>query len=1126
MKMKMLCKSLKNTNFFKHKLSLKLTCLFVLFNWLTINAHSANFQKSKLTLSVNNEKVSKVIDQIETISEYRFIYNIKNVDLNRKVSINIKNQDINEVLNALFKNTNTSYLIRGTHIVLNNKKESASVVPNTSQGLIIVKGIVTDERKQPLPGATVMVEGTNKGVVTNFDGEYTIQTPKNATIIVSYIGYITKKFTADNEQINIQLLPNVEELNEVVVTGIFNRAKESYTGAATFISKEKLNEFENRDILKTISSIDPAFNIVLNNDFGSDPNRLPDINIRGTSSVPSKSEQELEQLQDEERANLNTPLFILDGFEITLQRMMDLNQDEIESVTILKDASATAIYGARGANGVVVLTSVKPKEGALRVTYRATFNTEVPDLRSYDLLNAAEKLELEKVAGLYTSDNFNQQLLLTNSYYEKLKSIKEGTDTYWLSKPVQTGFGQNHNISLGGGDPAFRYSLNFQFRDITGAMKGSNRNNFNGTINLTYLLKKIRFTNILSLGFNKSENSQYGSFSEYASLNPYWRERDENGEIPKQFGENDPVTNAVFNPLYNASLGGYDKNKYTNIRENLQVEWTINDNFKLRGSLGYSKNLGASDNYLPPNHTNFYGLTDDNLKGTYYYRTRENNTINTQINVDYAKVFGKHKVFVGLNGNMREGNYVNYGFGVSGFANDRMDFISMGSQYIGDSPTGREGTTRSLGVTTNANYSYDNIYFADLSYRLDGASSFGKESRFAPFYSIGIGTNLSKMEFFQEKVPEFSNLRVKYSYGVTGSLQFSPYDALTTYQYLVNDDRYDGNLATAIRGIGNPNLKWQTTYQHNVGLEVGLFDNLLSLNANYYYKKTEDLITSVTLPLSNGYTTFTENLGDVLNQGIEADMSVNIIRNYNKGLSWSVTAGIAHNQNKLIKLSEAMKAISLANEYNNLGKQTPNYLYREGESMNALYVVPSLGIDPATGREMFINENGDVTYDYPTFNRIPYGIQQPTVNGRFSSNLTYKNFRLSLGFSARLGAHLYNSTLANRVETNDLSKNVDQRVYDGRWREPGDNAPYKALDTTEPTYVSSRFVQKESTLSLNSLNIDYRVPPKWAKKNLKMNRINIAYSTNDLLYFSTIKQERGLGYPFAWRHNLSLSFGF
>ncbi len=1123
-------KQTKDTHPPCHKINIFVLWL-ILFIPVNILAGKAVYSQV-YSFTTRKMPLAKVINKVETQTGYRVLYNVddlKGVDCS---PFTVEDANVSQIIEKCLFSTSLDYDLDGNQIIIFKKE---AVVQEEER---LISGTVKDSStKEALPGVNVVAQKGNSilnGTTTDEKGHFHLKLRPGAnSFVVSMIGYKTRLVPLTTDlTYKILLEPSVQEIEDVVVTGIFNKAKESFTGAATFIGKTELRDFENRDILKTINNIDPSFNIVANDELGSDPNKLPEINIRGTSSVSTATtaansqytEDDFEDLKDNERVNLNTPLFILDGFEITLQRMMDLNQDEIESITILKDASATAIYGSQGANGVVVLTSIKPKTGKLKVTYRGGFNVEVPDLRSYDLLNASEKLELEQIAGLYESDDFNQQLLLKKVYNNKLKTIKEGTDTYWLSKPVQVGIGQSHSINLGGGDPAFRYGLNFQYRNTVGAMKGSERDNFNGSINITYLFKKLQFTNILSLGFNNSENSQYGAFSTYASLNPYWKLYDDEGEMIQQFGVGDPMMSTVYNPLYNASLGGYDKRRYTNINENFKIEWTIKDEIKLSGRLGYSKNSSISDRFTPPNHTDFIGK-DDELSGKYVFTTTESSTISGQLTLNFAKVIDKHRFFLGINGNVRESQRVSYGVIVTGFAHDRMDFISMGSQYSGDTPYGSEGTSRSVGVTSNFNYTYDNTYYIDASYRLDGASSFGKDSRFAPFYSVGVGWNVYRTKFFKEHVPTVSNLRLRYSYGVTGSLQFSPYDAMTTYNYLIGDDRYNGHLGTTIKKIGNPDLQWQTTYQHNIGLDFGLWKNRISFNGNYYYKRTEDLITTVSLPLSNGYTNYTENMGDVLNQGVELNLSLNVMRQTATRPGWSLTGGISHNRNKLLSLSEAMKEINNINEtYSD--NQSPVYLYREGESMNALYVVPSIGIDPATGREMFVNADGDVTYDYPTFNKVPYGLMQPKINGRLSSNLSYKNVRLNVGFSFRLGASVYNSTLASKVETNDLTRNVDARVYDDRWRQPGDVVPYKGLDTDLVTYMSSRFVQEERTLSLSSLSIDYRVPQKLVKKFINMSRLNLSYSTNDLLYFSTIKKERGTGYPFASRHNISISMGF
>ncbi len=1110
----------------KHLTKMKLLIVFCLVMSMQLSA-SVYSQNEHISIQMKNTSLIQIFEEIERVSDYTFVYRVKEVASLTGISIKASKETLVDILEKSLRETNLKYSIVDKTVVITTKTDKDIALKQ--QG-VVVKGQVKDEKGNTLPGATVVILGTQIGVATDVNGKFTLKVPSAQGILleISCMGMQTERVKlSDNKFINVVLKEDTKQLDEVVVTGIFTKAKESFTGAATFITKEEIKEFASRDILKTIGNIDPSFNIVMNDEFGSDPNRLPEINIRGTSSVPNKSDQELETLQDNERVNLNTPLFILDGFEISLERMMDLNQDEIESITILKDASATAIYGAQGANGVVVLTSIKPKAGKLRVNYSGSSNIEVPDLRSYNLLNAYDKLRVEELAGLYQSDDFNEQLRLTDSYHEKLKTITEGTNTYWLSKPVQVGVGQNHSLSLSGGDPAFRYSLNFSYKNTQGAMKGSNRDNFNGSVNLTYLLKNFRFTNVLALGFNSSQNTEYGTFSEYANLNPYWRLYDEDGVILEQLGLGDPMLSPVRNPLYNASLGGYDKKEYTDIRENFQVEWSVNESFKISGAIGYVRNLGTADLYTPPNHTSFIGITDPNLIGSYRYQNRNSSTLNGQITLNYAKVINQHSIFIGVNSRLRETNSVYYTIDVTGFAHDRMDFISMGSQYKGDSPSGAEGTTRSVGFTFNGNYSFNNCYFVDLSYRLDGASSFGENSRFAPFYSLGTGWNLNRTKFFTENLPVFSNFRLKYSYGATGSLQFSPYDAMTTYHYLIDSDRYDGHLATSIKKMGNPELEWQTTYQHNIGTDISMWKNRFSISANYYYKRTENMITNVSLPLSNGYTTYTENMGNVLNEGLELNVTLAVLRNHSSGLRWNVSGGIMNNKNKLLKLSDAMKAITEENLQNSINnkKTTPQYLYREGESMNALYVVPSLGIDPITGKEMFLNEQGEVTYDYPEYYRVPIGLTQPKINGRFSSNWTYKNLRLHIGFSFRLGAHLYNGTLAQKVETNDLTRNVDSRVLNDRWKNPGDQSKYKGLANTDPTRMSSRFVQKESTLNLNSLSLDYRIPEKWLKKHLNMRRANISYSTNDLLYISTVKRERGTGYPYALRHNISVSFG-
>lgn len=1098
----------------------KLHLLFVMFLALLLSSMEAHGQdnKTRVTLTLRNAKAEVFFSALEKQTGYTVLYRKDIIDATKTATIICNKKLLSEVLNENIGKYNLEYKIVNKTIVITKK---TATVTNSEQ--VTFSGIITEKNgKTPVAGATVIIPGTNKGAITDAKGWFSLVAKVGTEIEINFTGMkpVLYKIIKSDKPVTISMEADVLAVEDVVVTGIFNKAKESFTGAATFISKKELKDFGSNNLLRTISNFDPSFNIMENNSFGSNPNILPEINIRGTTSVP----KDIKDLQTNERANLNTPLFILDGFEITLERMMDLDEEEIESVTILKDASSTAIYGSRGSNGVVVLTSIKPKEGKLRVNVRASLNLEVPDLTSYDLLNAREKLDLEKVANFYVAKdptNIDQQMSLDDLYSKKLGYVLSGIDTYWLSQPLRTSAGQNYSIGLSGGDPSFRYSMNFSYDTNPGVMKGSKRDNLNGSVTISYLYKNIQFSNTASIGINNSSETQYGSFSEYANLNPYWRPYDDEGKAIPTFGDNVVGVN-IKNPLYDASLTGYATREYTNFMDNLSIEWTPNKSFKIGVRAGYTQNQNSSDTFLPSTHSKFNSEKDLAKRGSYNYTTMKSQSYDISGTLAYAKVVDKHNIFVGLNGSVRESNSISYGMGTVGFAHDRLDFISMGAQYSGSVPSGSENTNRSVGATANINYSYASTVYVDASYRTDGASSFGDLSRFKSFYSLGIGWTVSNMKFFKEHVKVINTMRFRYNYGVTGSLQSSnPYDALTTYRYNIAD-RYEDRLAATIMGYGNPNLSWQRTFSHNLGVDLSLLQGILSLDGNLYYKKTNGVVTQAALQLSHGYDSYVENKGDVLNKGFDFSISGRIINT--RDINWSVRGSFSYNKNILLKLSDEMKKISA--EAESAGLKDPNYLYREGESMDALYVIPSFGIDPATGRELFLQRDGTTSYTPDRTNRLPYGVTQPKINGRFSTTFKYKNLGLTANFALRLGGQKYNNTLISKVENANISKNVDRRVYQDRWRKPGDHAKYKGLTAPVVSEQSSRFVQDESTVQFNSLNISYNNASKWLKQNLHISSLSISARINDIFYISTVKQERGTSYPFSIKPNLSLSLTF
>ena len=1088
--------------------------LFFLLFFFTggIGSGSALAQSTsqKIDLVCQNEAMPAVLKKLEQETKFKFLFTYNEIQ-HFKVTVEIKSKTIDEVMKAILASYPLTYKINGIYVTV-------SALQKAKQKRI--KGRVVDVAGVPLPGVTILTNDLYVAGVSDVDGNFDILIPDKKEITevkFSYIGMKAVSVPFTGKQLFIFMKDDTQLVDEVVVNGIFERKKESFTGATTVIRKEELMRNGSQNLLQNLKNIDPSFKIVENMDLGSNPNAMPEIRMRGQQSMPD--------LKGTYNGNPNQPLFILDGFEADVTAVYDLDMNRVETIVLLKDAAAKAIYGSKAANGVVVIETRKPEAGKLRITYKGDLNFTIPDLTGYNLCNAREKFEVDKAHGTYSDPWFWEQ------YLNNIQSeIARGVDTDWLAQPLRMGVGHRHSVYLEGGDERLRYGVNLLYNDIKGIMKGSGRKPFTGGSMLSYRYKNLLFRNQFNATLNHADDSPYGSFSEYAELNPYWTPYDRNGnlkQIAGSTGGGGLVGVTKGNPLWNATIGTRNFSKYTNLTNNFYIEWQLLESLKLMGRLGLSKTINKRDDFYPASHTYFLGYSEERSfdKGSYSKSDGESSSVSVDVTANYSLLLNKNQLFFNAGWNMQQNQSETTRFKVIGFPNDRINFIASGLKPDPNQPfSGNESIVRSISLLSALNYSYDDRYLADLSYRASASSLFGKENRWGHFWAMGAGWNLHK-EHFMEDVTWLKQFKVRASTGYTGAQNFSSYQALATFSYY-QTQAYDNWIGAYLMTLPNDNLKWQKTQDYNIGVDVNLF-NRLSIRYDYYVQKTEDQLLALTIPPSMGFRSYMENLGSTENKGMELKLNAHLLYNPADNRYLSAFFSIANNSNKLKKISNALKNYNDEVDGKIIAGQTnrPQLHFIEGESMNAIWAVRSLGIDPATGDELYRTKDGQTTTEWKAENQVVCGDAMPKCTGTFGLNLDYKGIFMNMSFYYQLGGQIYNQTLVNRVENAYVGLNVDKRIYNAVWKQPGDivDFSYSPYKTTKP---SSRFIQDLNELRFSILNVGYDFRHTTFLNRLKLAQLKVSFYMNDIFRVSTVKVERGLDYPFARTYSVSLQATF
>ena len=1106
--------------------AMRLLTIFLFASSLTVSANSFS---QNVSISVKGLPLKQLFQVVEKQTGFVFFYNKQLLTDAKPVSIVAENMPLSEFLESVLRDQPLNFRIEGKTITLSRKIVETPLL-NFAKELFApadtvrqIRGIVSSDSNEPIASVTVMVKGTKRGASTDAKGAFTIAAEAGQVLVFTAIGYEQTEVRIKNsDRITVKMVQAVSAMQDHVVTGIYQRKKESFTGSSSTFTAKELKMVGNQSPLQALKTLDPSFAIVENSTFGSDPNRLPDIEIRGKSSVIGLTEQY--------GTNPNQPLFILDGFESSLSVISDMSMDRIESITLLKDAAATAIYGSKAANGVVVVETKRPAPGRLRISYDNSTYFSWADLSDYNLMNAAEKLEFERWSGFLGSIDANGNFATAEAdakYNSRLVAVKRGVNSYWMNEPLRFATNQRHSIFAEGGDANLRYGVTLNYANNQGVMKGSDRKVTSGNVKLMYRKGKLSVNNSLTIDdVNASRESI--PFSAFSRANPYFRKYNETGGIDKilesftwvDLASSTPVKNETYyNPLYDFHNRNVNKSRSQGFTNNFEIEWRILSELRARARVGIIQQTLRDEIFKSPFNSEF-ASTDPLLQGTYF----ENNERKVNYDGDFSLTYGKllaEKHMLNIVAGLRATQVSSVGssYEVQGFIGDEFPNAAFAFDYSESRRAGYlESKRRSASYFLNTGYAFDQRFLLDATVRSDGASVFGANRQFTTIWSMGLAWNIHNEKFFRDRAYEWVNsFRIRGSIGNPGNQNFSDYVSMRVYRYN-NENRNPFGPSVIVSNFGNPSLKWQKTLDRNIGLDLVTLKNRLRINADYFVKTTDPLLVFVNVPSSSGATSVTDNLGGQEQTGFTLVANYTLLQR--KDLNWIININGRHLRSHYTNFGNALSNFNEKNKGVNMTR------YYDGARPSDLWAVRSLGIDPATGREIFLTKDGKQTFVHDYKDEVVVGNSDPDLEGIIGTSVSYKGFYANIQLRYRLGGQIFMQTLYDKVENIAYEKiglNQDRRALTDRWQKPGDNAKFKAISDSRSNPMSSRFVEDNNILSGESISVGYEnSKARWVKA-IHASSVTFKLYMNDIFRVATVMNERGIDYPFA--RSMSFSVG-
>ena len=1034
---------------------MRLTTVIILISIMHVSA-TVYSQATKLSLNMQETTIKEVLQKIESLSEFRFIYQNEQVDLNKKVDVQFKDERVENILNKIFEGEEIEFSITSSNLILikpggNQGYKNSSGTSSAQQKSI--SGKVTDSSRAPLPGVTVVIKGTTQGTVTNADGEFALSNiPANATLQFSFVGMKTLEIEVGSQtSINTTMEEEAIGIEEVVAIGYGTMRKSDLSGSVASIKAEDLTAFPTIQAMQALQGRASGVHVQATN---GEPGADFKVRIRGAKSISSSSD----------------PLIVIDGFPgVTMPA-----SEDIQSVEVLKDASATAIYGSRGANGVILVTTKSGKTGKAKIEFNS----------SYSAQNVLNKLDLLKTADYIDYVNEIEPGKLTGTNYE---------DTDWQDEVFRQGGIQNYQLSISGGNDDTHYYVSGVIYDQKGIVLDSRFKRYSVTSNLDLQAFKSFKVGVKLFALREHKNGtvnmegsggagQTGVLSATVLTEPTIPVYNEDGTYRSSFmtglERDNPVAIAKEMAI---------ESEADNLQANFFGEYQITKNLKFRSTFGAQTWSNRYGSYLP---TTMYGGRSINGRGIIDGRRITN--LSNENYFTFSERFNEiHDVTV-MAGYTYESYRLEYWHAQSeNYLSDAFDFwnLSAGSNYRVPNSSLTESELSSF--YGRLHYKLFDRYLFTFTGRYDGSSKFAKNNKWGFFPSGAVAWNIAE-ETFMDGIPQISQLKLRGSYGITGNQSIPAYGSLALMS-AIPSIIIDNEVVNAVTPstVANDNLTWEKTTQRDIGLDLGLFDQRISFVADYYYMKTTDQLFQVPLVSYSGYNNMWKNFGSVENKGFEFTVST---VNFDRSFKWTTDLNFSRNKNKVLELPGDADVLRSVFPGHMVGIGTTNVL-REGQPMGSFYgyiydgvyqegdtFIPGGGFEQVSGGEKFRDIDGKqdgVLTGQPdgqlnSDDRTIIGDPNPDFIWGLNNSFEYKGFDLNLFIQASQGNDIYSFTLFE-LELMQGFNNSTTRALD-RWTPANTNTDVPKATASRSRISSSRFVYDGSFIRLKNVSVGYQLP--------------------------------------------------